>query len=137
MTEQAGAASTGTDCSKASAAVVLFDGACPLCRREIAFYRGLNGADAMEWIDVSLMSGEEVVPGITRTEAMRRFHVVNATGEVLAGGPAFAALWRNFPAFRPFGRLFEHKPMSWILDQAYDLFLVFRPLIQRWVGGKR
>ena len=30
-----------------------YDGACPLCAREIAFYRNLKGASDIRWTDVS------------------------------------------------------------------------------------
>ena len=32
---------------------VFYDGACPLCIREIAFYKRRKGADGVTWVDVS------------------------------------------------------------------------------------
>lgn len=110
---------------------VLYDGACPLCRREIAFYRRQNGANNVKWRDVSENGSGEVTPGISREDALGRFHVIGPTGEVYTGGRAFAELWAALPGFRLLGRLGRTTPLAWLLDQAYDFFLNVRPWLQR------
>jgi predicted DCC family thiol-disulfide oxidoreductase YuxK len=77
---------------------VFFDGACPLCRREIAFYRRRSGVDDITWIDVSRSAENDILPGLTRGEALARFHVINAEGKLVSGGEAFACLWAALPS---------------------------------------
>ena len=73
---------------------IYFDGSCPLCRREIALYRRLPGADRLQWVDVS--AGAMLGEGLSCEAAMRRFHVRDDSGRLLSGGAAFARLWRGF-----------------------------------------
>lgn len=35
------------------ALTVMFDGACPLCRREISVYQSLTPLEPVQWLDVS------------------------------------------------------------------------------------
>lgn len=115
---------------------VYYDGGCPLCAREIAFFRRRAGADAVSWVDVHTLADNEVVPGLSKTEALARFHVATPDGEVVSGGAAFARLWAALPGFRPLGQLFQRAPLTWLLDRAYDLFLKVRPRLQRWVRSR-
>ena len=50
---------------------VYFDGACPLCQREIAFYRRQRGSERITWHDISCMDTEHVAPGLSRESALR------------------------------------------------------------------
>ncbi|MEO1405312.1 MAG: DUF393 domain-containing protein [Pseudomonadota bacterium] len=110
---------------------VYYDGSCPLCRKEIAFYRKFAGADKIDWQDVSSVSfGEK---DLSCQTAMARFHVRQHDGVLIDGGRAFIALWRQLPAFRAIGIICSFPPLIWIIDRAYDAFLPIRPWLQRLV----
>lgn len=108
--------------------IVYFDGSCPLCRREISFYRRLPGAERLHWLDVS--AGAQTGPDLSCEAAMRRFHVRDAQGRLFSGGAAFARLWRALPGWRVAGWLFALPPLSWLLALAYRAFLPLRPRLQ-------
>lgn len=109
---------------------VYYDGACPLCAREIGFYRKRRGAEAVEWVDVSALPDGAVAPGLAKDAALARFHVRTGQGRLLSGGAAFAHLWSALPGFRALGAIFGRPPMSWFADRGYDLFLKVRPVLQ-------
>ena len=112
---------------------VYFDGSCPLCRREIAYYRGLPGSEKLAWVDVS--DPEQPLGGdLDCRTALARFHVRDTAGRLHQGGIAFALLWQQLPRWRWAGRLFARPPMSWLLDTAYRLFLPVRPWLQKRLG---
>jgi predicted DCC family thiol-disulfide oxidoreductase YuxK len=110
---------------------VYYDGSCPLCRREIGFYRRRVPDDAIEWIDVS--APVELGEGLSCTTAMARFHVREANGRLHSGGIAFATLWRHVPGWRWLGRIGSRRPLSWLLELGYRVFLPLRPKLQRLV----
>ena len=109
---------------------VFYDAACPLCHREIAFYRRREGADRICWIDVNSQDCGELAPGLSKERALARFHVLDGEGRLISGGPAFARLWQALPGFRFYGRILGRAPLVWLLDPAYNLFLRLRPRLQ-------
>ncbi|MEM9683615.1 MAG: DUF393 domain-containing protein [Pseudomonadota bacterium] len=115
---------------------VFYDGSCPLCRREIRFYRERTGAGQLAWVDVSRVEGRQVAEGLSRDMALARFHVRMADGRLLAGGDAFAALWSALPRFAPIGRMFRFRPLRWLLNRSYDAFLGIRPSLQALIAAK-
>lgn len=104
---------------------VYYDGACPVCSREIGFYRGRTGAD-VTYCDVAAEACP--VPDLKREDALRRFHVRLADGALVSGAAAFLALWRQTPGFGLAGRLLSARPVVAVLDLAYDGFLKLRRL---------
>ncbi len=116
---------------------VFYDGSCPLCRREIGFYQRQRGADAIDWQDVSSISGDAcVAPGLECTTAMKRFHVRNAHGEIKSGAAAFAELWTWLPAFAWAGRLARLPGIVHLLELAYRAFLPVRPWLQSMIAAR-
>ena len=109
---------------------VFYDGSCPLCTREIAFYRNQPGSSSIDWVDVSRTDDEFVTPGLSKVSAMSQFHVLDVDGELATGGRAFAKIWDVLPRFRVLARVFRIPPFAWGLDRAYDFFLKFRPSLQ-------
>ena len=81
-------------------------------------------------MDVSRCAGETVAPGLTKTEAMARFHVKRADGRLASGGLAFAQLWSALPGFRPLGLVLQWPPLAWLTERGYRLFLKLRPRLQ-------
>lgn len=112
------------------ALTVFYDGACPLCTAEIGFYRRRRGADRVGWVDVSTCPTENVTTGLTRDQALERFHVQDADGRLITGGQAFVVLWTALPGYSWIGRLFRLRPLAWTIDRAYDRFLKWRPRVQ-------
>jgi predicted DCC family thiol-disulfide oxidoreductase YuxK len=112
----------------ARAAEVFFDGGCPVCRAEIAVYRGMPGAQAIAWCDAS---AGEAPPEIGAAAALARFHVRRADGRLVSGFRAFLAVWRANPRLAPVARLLDRAPFVWVGEAAYRVFLVLRPLWRR------
>ena len=116
----------------ASSAVltVYYDGACPLCRREVAFYRRLDREDRIVWEDVSQPDAE---PGcdLSREGALRRFHARRLDGRLESGAAAFVAVWRQLPGFRVLAPVAAWPPILRLLERAYLGFLKVRPWISR------
>jgi hypothetical protein len=65
---------------------VLYDGACPLCRREISVYRGLRPLNAETSVCFADVSNADLPlpPGTTREQLLARFHVRGPDGHNLA-----------------------------------------------------
>ena len=118
---------------------VLYDGACPLCRREIGVYRGLQANTPVCFFDVSNVSdvGKSaplLPPGTTRAQLMARFHVQRADGELLSGARAFLALWAALPGWRWLAMAGRLPGATWAMERTYRVFLRGRPTLQRWVS---
>ena len=106
---------------------VFFDGSCPICSKEINFYKMRAGAENLSWVDVS---DEEIpipIQNRSRKELMARFHVLSSSGELVSGGAAFAELWASLPAFKIFGKFFKLPVLRFLIDICYDIFLTLRP----------
>lgn len=113
---------------------VYYDGACPLCRTEIEFYRRRDRDGLLRWIDVST-EAPDLPAGLNQDRALARFHVSTAEGELLSGAAAFIEVWRLLPGFRTLARVGGIPPMTRGLEAAYGLFLRLRPFIARRVAG--
>jgi len=110
---------------------VLFDGACPLCRREIGVYQALKPAEPVAWLDVSQVSLDFAPQD--RMRYLARFHVRQADGSLVSGAAAFVALWRVMPGWRWLARFASLPGVTPALELMYRGFLCIRPGIQRLV----
>jgi predicted DCC family thiol-disulfide oxidoreductase YuxK len=117
---------------------VLYDGACPLCRREIGIYRGLQPLrpdSPVCFADVSdaAFPLPSALPlGTTREQLLARFHVRGRDGELLSGAQAFLAMWAALPGWRWLALAGRVPGAAWLMERTYRLFLRWRPTLQRW-----
>jgi predicted DCC family thiol-disulfide oxidoreductase YuxK len=113
-----------------------YDGACPLCRAEIAYYRRKDTAAAVCFVDVAA-SDAATPEGVSQIQAMQRVHVVTQDGRVRSGAAAFVAIWEQLPGWRWAARLAALPGVLATLEFGYRLFLPIRPYLSRLVGRKR
>jgi demethoxyubiquinone hydroxylase (CLK1/Coq7/Cat5 family) len=109
---------------------VLYDGACPLCRREIALYRGLPASQPLAFVDVS-DTAVATPPGTDRARLLARFHVLRADGSLASGARGFVALWAALPGWRLLARVAALPGVTPAMELAYTAFLRVRPAMQR------
>lgn len=121
---------------------VLYDGACPLCRREINHVKGLSERrrdSALRFIDISNDTGEQRFAA-DRQRLLARFHVERADGSRLDGAAAFVAMWERLPGWRWLARLAQLPGMLALFEFAYRGFLHLRPYMQgavrRWEAAR-
>ena len=107
---------------------VWYDGACPLCLREIALMRRLDRRGRITFIDVA--EGSDPSCPVDRAQLLARFHA-EENGVIHDGAAAFAAMWRAIPLLRPLGLAARNRAMLRILEAAYVRFLKVRPRLQR------
>ena len=106
---------------------VWYDGACPLCIREIALMRKLDRRKTIAFIDIAR---PDATCPLDRQLMLDRFHAAEEV-RLLSGAAAFAAMWRAIPMLRPIG-VFARLPGALaILEALYRQFLKVRPRIQQ------
>ncbi|TRD12136.1 DUF393 domain-containing protein [Erythrobacter insulae] len=107
---------------------VWYDGACPMCQREIALMRRLDTNSAIAFVDVA-DKGDPACP-IDQSRLLERFHA-EEDGQIVSGAAAFAAMWRAIPRLRWLGLIARNQAMLRILEWLYVQHLKIRPQLQR------
>lgn len=117
-----------TDNAKNNNLTVYYDGACALCSLEIGHYETRTGAETIDFVNVA---EDATPPGLTRAQALARFHVRRADGTILSGARAFIAVWDSLPNWRWAARLARVPGVPWAMEILYRLFLTVRPGLSR------
>lgn len=113
---------------------VFFDGACPLCVREIALLRRLDVKDRLAFENVADPDAPISCP-IDRGDLLAKFHARLPGGEVVSGARAFTEAYARVPGLGWAASLGRFGPSRRSLDWLYIRFLRVRPRLQRWAGG--
>lgn len=111
--------------------LVVYNGSCPVCSREIAAYRRLAARRgiALDFLDASRPDASLAALGLDPDRAARRLHLLEG-GRLLAGVEAFAALWDRLPGWRLLARAVRLPGVRRVADVAYEGILA--PLLYRW-----
>ena len=119
-----------TNTNKQSITCVFFDGACPLCSKEVKLYKKLAANDKargkykddadIEWIDISKSKTELKEEGIKYADAMQLLHVKDASGVHQVGIDAVLTVWDQIPYYRKLSKFLKSIPaLHTLLDKAY------------------
>lgn len=106
---------------------MLFDGGCPLCRREVAHYQRIDQRrQAVNWVDIRQDQQLLDAHGISVSQAMQRLHVITSDGRVLTGAAAFVVIWEALPYYRWLAQFVRLPGMLALLEFAYTRFARWR-----------
>lgn len=110
---------------------VIYNGACPVCSREIESYAryASSNALALRFQDLHDPETQLAQLGLTPDAAAKRLHVLK-DGRLLSGVPAFAALWAEMPRFRPLARIVMWPGVRQVATVLYDQVLA--PGLYHW-----
>ena len=74
--------------------VTLFwDGGCPLCRKEIAYYKWLDAEQRrVDWVNIDAQPEALAPHGVEVDAAMAKIHGLDKNGALVVGVPAFLAV---------------------------------------------
>ena len=72
---------------------VFFDGACPICAREIAFMKRLDRLRQLEFCDFSTQEYDAASSGVATADRGTVIHARWADGSVITGVEVFRAMW--------------------------------------------
>ncbi|MCQ8184446.1 thiol-disulfide oxidoreductase DCC family protein [Parvularcula maris] len=97
---------------------VFYDGACPLCRREIALMQRMDRQDRLAFTDVSPPDAAESCP-IDQRQLLARFHIRTPERELVSGTRAFTAAYAQLTGIGAIARLGEFGPTRLALDGLY------------------
>jgi len=106
--------------------MVFFDGACPLCRHEIAHYRRLDRAQRLRWVDAASETEILAAHGLDPERAMTELHVLDGNGDWQRGVDAFLVIWSRLPAYRWLARLVSALGLRAPLGIVYRHFAAWR-----------
>ena len=123
----------------ATATTFYFDGACPVCAREIAHWRRLLAAAPGQTATAQLMLhdistgdlgrlGAEF--GVGLEEAMSRAHAIDDSGTLHTGVAAFVVAWAQLPRWRLLAALLRLPMAASIAEVAYGAWARARPVLR-------
>ena len=114
---------------------VFFNNSCNICRAEINHYKKHSNQD-IEWVDVTNNKEAQQVTSKSYEQLLRRMHVIQ-DGKLIEGAEVFLIIWKNIPKYNFLYKLFNNKPMFFLLKifyelAAYLLFLKNKHLLKEW-----
>ncbi|MEM8773346.1 MAG: DUF393 domain-containing protein, partial [Pseudomonadota bacterium] len=98
---------------------VYFDGECPICNFEVAFYQRRDKFHLITWTDITQIPDGQLPRGKSRPELLGKFHTIDQSGRWHIGVDAFHAIWQRLPWFSHFAPLFITPGIRQLTNIAY------------------
>ena len=105
----------------APSVVVYFDGACPLCTKEVNFVRRLDRRSRVAFADIAAPGFDAAATGRTHDELMARIHAQLPDGTLVEGIEVFRRMYAAV-GLGPLVALTRIPGISHLLDAGYRWF---------------
>jgi len=109
---------------------IFYDGACPLCSREIEHYRRQDHAGRLIPVDISTADFDPEPIDIPLSAFMYELHAIDQAGQIYRGVAAFRAIWQAFPdsiGYRTLATLVSLPVINPLARLGYRVFARLRP----------
>lgn len=110
---------------------IYFDGACPLCSREIAHYRKKDTAGRLRYVDIASPSFDAAAYGLDKDRVKKVMHVRLPDGKMVTGVDAFIAIWSELPGYGALAKLAHLPLVNPLLHVGYHIFAALRPYLPK------
>ncbi|AMO58054.1 thiol-disulfide oxidoreductase DCC family protein [Endozoicomonas montiporae] len=105
---------------------VYFDGACPLCVREVSRWRNASFSCEVEWFDITGQEQALNERGIDPRQAMLQLHTQTSDGNTFVSIDSYALLLEQLPRWRWLGKLMALPVIKPVLRWSYDGLTILR-----------
>ena len=108
-----------------AASVVIYDGECQFCTRQVKRLAALDGKNRLSFLSLHDPTIETDFPALSHEQLMEAMHLVEPTGTIHRGAAAFRLMTRRIPRLWILMPLM-HLPFSLPLWQAIYRFIAKR-----------
>lgn len=117
-----------------SKTIIFYDGACPLCVKEMTALRSLLG-DKVTFVNALNNQSMADYPDIEITESLRILHVLDNTGQLRLGVDANVYLWA-LTGKKPWLRVLRWPIIRPIANAGYWFFARYRYQLSKLLTGQ-
>lgn len=104
------------------AITVFYDGACPVCVKEMHQYQRFEKSGQIIWFDITGQEDWLLERNIDPEAALLELHVLTPEGEVVKGVDAFILLWQRAPLLRPVAWIASLPLLKGFIKHSYGWF---------------
>ena len=108
----------GGEQKRSGPAVLIYDGACPVCRKTVAWIRENMRKDAFEMIPCQSAEARTRFPSVEQAVCMQAMQLILPGGEALSGEKALPEIVKRLKRYSPAAALFD-LPGSEILSRSF------------------
>jgi predicted DCC family thiol-disulfide oxidoreductase YuxK len=110
---------------------IYYDGACPLCSREIEHYKKQDSHNRLKLIDISDPHFDAEKEGVDSQRVHQLMHVRKPDQELSTGIDAFLAIWRELPGYGWLIHLVGNPLLKPFFDLGYHGFARIRSFLPK------
>ena len=119
---------------------VFYDGACPLCQKEIKRYKKLihQEGEKIDWVDISKNKDALKDECINYDDAMQLIHIKDGSGVHQVGLEGILTLWDKIPYYRGVSGMIRKFPVLYpAFAKVYELLAKYRMVISKPFGRRK
>jgi predicted DCC family thiol-disulfide oxidoreductase YuxK len=79
---------------------VYYDDRCPLCSREIEYYKKISTPAIINWCGISQHTCTLEKHGVSYLESLKVLHSINAEGKIYRGVDSFILIWQQLARWK-------------------------------------